>query len=372
MTSISRPSGAPVHASILALALLIGLSGCARLPADSSDATARSGAVAAQPETGELRRDIAPGLYELTTAGDRVYVTTTGVKRGRQLPGEVLELNGQTLAVERRLALPLAPFSLAYDASRRTLYAGHTFDGAVSAIALDGSAPTRSLALSTTQEKSHDNRTRKVLVDSAGQRLFVSSPGTQGHVWIVDANSGRILHTVALSKWPAGLAYDAARNRLYVGHGGTVALSVIDPDRGVVLQQFPAAPQERFLVNLSLDAGGERLFAADANSGDLLVFDSLRGTLLKRIPISMGLLDVVYDARRDRIYVSNRGASPKNPEAVGQVTVIDGRDYRIVHRHTLNPNPNSLALDARNDNLYVSVKGQTPDGVESVVRIALP
>jgi len=157
-----------------------------------------------------------------------------------------------------------------------------------------------------------------------------------------------------------------------VGHGGTVALSVIDPDRGVVLQQFPAAPQERFLVNLSLDAGGERLFAADANSGDLLVFDSLRGTLLKRIPISMGLLDVVYDARRDRIYVSNRGASPKNPEAVGQVTVIDGRDYRIVHRHTLNPNPNSLALDARNDNLYVSVKGQTPDGVESVVRIALP
>jgi len=43
-----------------------------------------------------------------------------------------------------------------------------------------------------------------------------------------------------------------------------------------------------------------------------------------------------------------------------------------VHRHTLNPNPNSLALDARNDNLYVSVKGQTPDGVESVVRIALP
>ena len=146
MTSISRPSGAPVHASILALALLIGLSGCARLPADSSDATARSGAVAAQPETGELRRDIAPGLYELTTAGDRVYVTTTGVKRGRQLPGEVLELNGQTLAVERRLALPLAPFSLVYDASRRTLYAGHTFDGAVSAIALDGSAPTRSLA----------------------------------------------------------------------------------------------------------------------------------------------------------------------------------------------------------------------------------
>lgn len=326
-----------------------------------------------------LRSDLAPGLYELIVADGSVFVASSGSGFDATQGGKIYRLDPDTLAINAVIPTARKPYALAYDARTGTLYAGNTLNGAVQAIDLEAGQSV-SYRLGVTDAKGRTEHVRQIVLDEAGGRMFVTNPSTAGKVWIVDLKRGAILHTLKnLSKWPAGAAYDAAANRLYIGQGGEYGVTVIDPDSGKILRRFAADGAETFLVNIALDDTGARLFAADANSGRLLVFDTSDGHLLAAVPVGESALDVLYNPARNEIYLSNRGASRKVPLGTGGITVVDATTYAVKTRYDLPAHPNSLALSADGQVLFATIKGPhedkhpayRADGMESVVRIAL-
>ncbi|MFT0531973.1 YncE family protein [Castellaniella hirudinis] len=369
---------APMRLGVLALCA--ALTACAARGGLSSQAGPAPEAVADAPaRQAVLRRDLAPGLYELVVAGGDVLVASAGGSFKADEGGAIYRLDPDTLETKAVIQTRRKPYGLAYDAAADTLYVGNTLNGIVQAIDLRA-AQSVDYRLGQATAKGGFEHVRQIALDEAGGRMFVTNPDSAGKVWIVDLKRGAVLHTVSdLRKWPAGAAYDAAANRLYIGQGGDYGVTVIDPDSGRVLRRFTLDGAEPFLVNVALDDRGARLFGADANSGRLVVFDTATGRVLAAVAVGESALDVLYNPVRDEIYLSNRGASRAHPQGTGAITVIDGTTYAVKARHDLPAHPNSLALSADGQILYATVKGPhddkhpayRSDRMESVVRIDL-
>jgi len=114
-------------------------------------------------------------------------------------------------------------------------------------------------------------------------------------------------------------------------------------------------------------------------SRTLLVIDPRNGQVLKRVDTGLGTLDVLFNAARQEVYVTNRGVSREQPVGSGKLTVIDAVTYAVKRTVDLPVHPNSLALSADGQTLYVTVKAPHGDkhpayrkgALDSVVRIPL-
>lgn len=362
----------PVLASALACALALPATATA---APASPVAPAPAAAPATAPAGTLRHDLAfGGAYEVAydRATDSVFVATTTFDADKG--GVVEQLDARTLEPRRRYPLERRSFALGLNGKTRTLFVGNTLDGSVTALDLDSGKPRAVFQLATPDADGKVAHTRKVIVDEDGNRLFVTNPAEQGTVWIVDVASGKVVHTLAgLGKWSTGAAWDAGRKHLYVGHGGTEEIAVIDPATGTVETRFDTGDTDgHFFINLALDAPGQRLFASDPETGSLVVFDTRDGSIARTVPIGTGTLDVLFNPHRREVYVTDRGVSRAAPEGTGHLTVIDADSYAVKRTLDLPPHPNSLAINADGSAVYVTVKNArgatTPEGV---VRIAL-
>jgi len=149
------------------------------------------------------------------------------------------------------------------------VFVGNTLDGSLTAV---DTSVGKVLGVSQLSVKDADGKTphtRKVVVDEAGNRIFVTGPGKEGKVWILDAQSGQIRHTLDnVGTFSTGAAYDPINKRLYVGNGGVNQIVVIDPDAGQVVTRYDMGDTAKhFFVNLAIDPQGQRLFGVDAEAG---------------------------------------------------------------------------------------------------------
>jgi len=375
-----RLSAGRVPARLGMLVLCAALAACAAPGRHSVTVPPGSAATATTPvQQAVLRRDLAPGLYELVVAEGDVFVASAGGSFKADEGGAIYRLDPDTLDTKAVIQTERKPYGLAYDARTDTLYAGNTLNGRVQAIDLKA-GQAADYPLGRPKAKGGFEHVRQIVLDEAGARMFVTNPDKAGKVWIVDLKRGAILHVLSgISKWPTGAAYDPVANRLYVGQGGDYGATVIDPDQGQILHRYALDGAEPFLVNVALDDKGARLFGADANSGRLVVFDTATGRILATVPVGESALDVLYNPARDEIYLSNRGASRAHPMGTGAITIIDGTSYAVKARYDLPAHPNSLALSADGQVLFATIKGPhddkhpayRADGMESVVRIDL-
>lgn len=339
-----------------------------------------------------LRQDAFQGIYEVAVAPatGTVFVAATPSFDAAS-PGYVHRLDARTLQPLQTVQLPRRAFALGLNSVTNTLYVGNTLDGSLTVVDAASGAVRGQIQLGVAEKKADGKEsmphTRKVIVDEKHNRVFVTSPGQPGVVWIVDGAKGQLTHTIRSEGiWTAGAVYDAAANRLYVGQGGVHEVLAIDPDAGQVVGRFStgdskgntAQDSKHFFLNLALDAQGQRLFNTDSNTGQLYVWDIASGKLLKTVALGTGALDVAYNPQRNEIYATNRGVSREKPEGTGALTVIDGASYAVKRSIDLPVHPNSLAVTPDGDTLYVSVKAPREkhpafrkDGRESLVRIDL-
>lgn len=368
----SRHLGAITAIAAIAAATLALLAGSALAPAHATGADAATAATSAAV----LRQDTAPGLYELvhSPANHAVYVASTASTDGGA-GGTVLELDERSLAVRRRIALPLKPYGLAIDTRAGMVYAGHTRDGAVSAIAIADGTVKGTLHHGARDEAGKPVHVRQIVVDEATGQVVLSGITDGGFLWVIDGRRWATERVIRHSDAPtAGLTLDAAGHRLFVS--GTAAYAVFDTRSWQKLdtQRIPEKLQasdgkRRFLVNTALDAAGGRLFANQLNNGEgTLVFDLQTGAIVHTIATGDTPVGIRFNAQRNEVYVASRGS--------GTVSVVDAGSYAIKHRIALPAHPNTLALSPDGQTLFVSVKqpfaakGQ-PAPLEQVVRIDL-
>lgn len=373
--------------SLVAASFLLG--GCHTAAVQSSVASPQAYASAAASSM--LRQDAFKGAYEVAVSADAASVFVATINAfDKQNGGFIQRLDARSLQGLQTIQVPHRSFALGLNRVTNTLYVGNTLDGSLSIVdAASGmNKGVIQLAVPAKNDKGEESmpHTRKVIVDEQHNRIFVTSPGQPGLIWIVDGATNTLTHTITSDGiWTAGAAYDAQANRLYVSQGGVNEILAIDPDAGQVVGRFStgdttdAKDSKHFFINLAIDVKGQRLFSTDANTNQVYVFDIASGQQIKTVPIGAGALDVVYNVQRNEIIATHRGVSREQPNGSGGLSFIDGATYQVKRSIDLPVHPNSLALSPDGDTLYVTVKaphGDThpawrKDALDSVVRIDL-
>lgn len=385
----TRPSSALKLGAIACAAML--MVACQSNPPQAQAQTAKpvANAVAAAPV---LRQDAFTGIYEITASDDgTVFIATnTNDPKGG---GVVQRLDGRTLQTLQSTQMPRRAFALGLNDATNTLYVGNTRDGGLTVVDAVSGVVKGQIQLAPEQKsdkgESYYAHTRKVIIDEKHNRVFVTSPGQPGQVWIVDGATNTLTHTITSEGiWTAGAAYDEAANILYVSQGGTNEILAINPDTGKVIGTFStgdssgntAETSKHFFVNMTIDPQGKRLFATDGNTNQVYVADIASGQFIQAIPVAaQGVLDVLYNPVRNELYVSSRGVTRTEPNGSGKVTIIDAGTYQVKSTLGVPVHPNSLAVSADGQSLYVSIKAPRgeahpawqKDAKDSVLRIDL-
>lgn len=361
------------------LAVLACLSPTASIAGTSEPAASseRSIAVAGVGATVEpvLTQALAPNIYEVvySRALDAIFVASAGTF-GDGKGGVVYQLDGDTLAIQRTIELPLKPFALSLDERAGVLYVGHSLESTVLALDLATGQVRGRVQLIRLNAEGEPIHIRQLLADSGTGTLFVGGVDRTGIIWQLDGDTLAVRKVrQAPDGKSIGLALDSRRGRLY--SSGTAAVEVMDAGRLQREAYFRVGKRhqdderQRYFVNVAVDEASGRVFANESsNSEGIFVFEGETGKLLDIVPTGEGPVGIRLNPVRNEIYVANRGA--------GTLSIVDASTYRIKHSLPLPVYPNSLAIGADGQVLYVTVKQPfaalgTTAPVEQVVRIDL-
>ena len=153
-------------------------------------------------------------------SGKRLFVVTKG-------DSTLFEINTQTRAITKRVALPGAGYSCLLSPDQKKLYISLWTSAAVAVYDIDGG-----VIASTIETGQHPN---ELLLNKKGTRLFVAN-SNDNSVSIVDTKSGKATETVSTTLYPTrlagsttnGLALSADEKRLYIANADNNCLAVFD------------------------------------------------------------------------------------------------------------------------------------------------
>lgn len=222
--------------------------------------------------TGRRLRTVTLAGSPLAVAVDapsgRVYVANgTLTATGAIVPGTVSVLDAVTGTILRTVTVGLTPEALVVSAPTRRVFVLNADSGTVSVLDARTGHRVRTTAVGqyplAAAVDTHDGQ---VVVLNAGpfDPLAHAYDGT-GSVSVLDATSGRLLHTVGLPQPPRAVAVDARTGHLFIAAGRPTApaapgqIVVLDGRRGAPVRAI-ALPLPSALV---LDAPAGRLFVID-------------------------------------------------------------------------------------------------------------
>jgi len=220
------------------------------------------------PEPVVFKQEVAPSIFgiEYDAARNALYVAEAG-PQARTGPSRILQLNPQTLAIEKSIELENSVFDMVLNGAGSRLYAIHTTDNAFSVIDPSSGQVTDTIAL--TRERTPEDQgsiivIRKITVDDRNARLFLAE-----------------------TTWPHGA--------LFVVDAGTLKVEKILPDVGL------------FAMGTALDSAGNRLFIGNMDH-QIIVLDTRTLEIVQRWNINVDQpLSLAYDAQRQLLYVSDQG-----------------------------------------------------------------
>lgn len=314
-------------------------------------------------------------VYEIAfnPATDAVYAAVTGSRDAEAenavKPG-IVALDAETLdEVDKILTGDVIPFGIAINHATQKLYAADTKNGQVGVYDIDtGEEVAR---IENPGETS--NQLRQVAVDEDSNTVYVSAvggmsrgdeEGPESAIWVIDGESDTLESIIVDPvKTAAGLALDAANQRLYVSDMATSDIAEIDLESQEVLRTFsavelndndPDAKPEKFdTVNLELDADNGILYAINQKTGGVSIINVESGEIETTVSTGDGALSARLHPQTGDLYVANRGD--------GTVSIIDA-DSRYVTAHLgTGTHPQTIAIAPDTGNVYVSNKAKGKD-----------
>lgn len=198
-------------------------------------------------------------------------------------------------------------------------------------------------------------------------------------VLLRDAATGAPRHEIRTktTSW-TGLAFRPGGQELWASEAtrsGPDSLAIIPLDASGT----PGAVERLTLTGHPVPAGlafspdGKTLYAALSRTNSLAVIDSETRRILREVPTGIAPHAVVFDAKRNRVYVSNRGGQPPSPgqnqaptsgssvavdpvtgaTLAGSVSVIDAKTF-TVRAVVVGRAPSGLKLSPDGDTLVVA------------------
>lgn len=185
-----------------------------------------------------------------------------------------------------------------------------------------------------------------VVVYGSSNRAYANNnnSGTGTTVSVIDTSTDTVIATIPGFNAPAGMAYDAASNRLYVTNVAGNTVSVVDTVTNTIAGT---------LTGFS----GPNSPAYDASTGKLFVVNQAANTVTaitvatgarSAMTVGTGPFRTALDSSAQRLYVANYNGGSGN-----SVSVIDTAAGQVIDTITTATGPRTVRIDASAKNLYV-------------------
>ena len=171
--------------------------------------------------------------------------------------------------------------------------------------------------------------------DPARERLYVAELGNNA-IGIVDVKTRRLVRTLPGFAEPQGIAYEPASDALYIANGGDGSLRILNASDFTSLGEIPLGADAD---NVRIDRTAHRVYVGYGN-GALAVIDSLTRKRLADIPLKGHPESFQLDAAGDRIFVNVPDATQiavVSRESGQQVAAWSTGNWRANYPLTLDP-----------------------------------
>ena len=182
-----------------------------------------------------------------------------------------------------------------------------------------------------------------IVYDPASKRVFVAN-GKDKSLSVIDAATNRMIKTIALRGSPETAVVDG-KGQLFVALEDRNAIAVVDTAAMTVLRQYDIAAECDEPAGLAIDAASERLFAGCHNS-KMAIVDGHTGKLLAAPAIGKGNDATAYDPVLKKAFASNGD---------GTMTVVEGgAPYAVVQTVQTMARARTMALDPVSHQIYLA------------------
>jgi len=189
------------------------------------------------------------------------------------------------------------------------------------------------LFIASTQAGSDRYLNPSEMVTSTDGRLLYVLCERADVILVVDTNSGKVTHEVAVGHQPRGLILSPDGKSLYVTSSWSDTVSVIDTAKLEVVSKLPTGYEPTGIATVR---DGKTLYVANRVSSDISVIDVASGQELRRLEGGRGASQVTLSPE-GKVYVAHVYPNIRQTRTPPQseITVIDAARQYVVERKPL-------------------------------------
>ncbi len=231
---------------------------------------------------------------------------------------------------------------------------------------------------------------RRLIVNSATNRLYVVNDNAPGSVTVVDTTTNGVVTTIPVGNNPRTLDADFGVREVYVTNHTGNSVSIIDTLTNSVVATVPVGNGPR---SPSVNGILRKVYVPNATDGTVSVIDAVTRTVAKTVTVGNGPQYAAVDAAHGKVYVNNvtdqsisvidsatdtvaktlpSGAGSDDNfghvnyaykryylanSAGGTLTIVDTDTATVAATRTVGTNPTQVVADASGGNVYVVVQG---------------
>jgi len=194
-----------------------------------------------------------------------------------------------------------------------------------------------------------------VAYDPAKGEIFVININA-GTVSVISDNSNTVVATIPLGNpAPIGAAsaivYDSGKSELFVSLSGEIV--IISDSNNTVINKIPVVGQ---LEGLAYDSAKDEIFVANAMSTDVSVISDETDTVIASVTAPNGTLAIAYDSGKGEIFATNIPTpNHLNPYAVSNtISVISDNTNTVVANIKVGNSPEGITYDSTKNEIFVT------------------
>jgi YVTN family beta-propeller protein len=233
-------------------------------------------------------------------------------------------------SVVANVTMGATPYSLLYDSTNQDLYVANIFN-----VSVVSTATNQVIANITV-----DGIATGLAYDTARDQVWTTG-GPRGNVTIINPLTNAVVTNLTLASDASGvqeLLYDSPANQVWIT-GGEEQVTVISDATDTIVTNVTTGAVP---LGLAFDSARDEVYIASFSSSSVEVVSAATGGIVANLTVGYGPNDVMYDSGRGEIFVAN--------SVSGNVTVINDTSDTIAA--TLPVGIDNLAYDAANDQIF--------------------
>jgi YVTN family beta-propeller protein len=202
-----------------------------------------------------------------------------------------------------------------------------------SAVAITGSVMATTISVGTQPEG--------VAYDNAKNEIFVTNYRSN-YVDVISDSSFTVLTTVSVGSYPRGIVYDSAKSEIFVANIGSNYVSVISDSSNSVVAKIGVGVAPFFMA---YDSNQGEVFVANENSNNVSVISDSTNRVVATIGVGTQPFSAAYDSKMGEVFVANDGSN--------NVSVINDGTNHVVATVPVGTAPYFVAYDSSRGEIFV-------------------